>query len=62
MRGFSVWDHGAKWMERIQHLLGLLHAGTVRNCETVLDGFERCPEALKALMRGDYRGRVVVKV
>lgn len=62
MRGFSVWDHSAQWSERIQQLLDLLKAGSVRNCETVLDGFERCPDALKALLRGEYRGRVIVKV
>lgn len=62
MRGFSVWDHAAKWTERIEQIAALLRTGDVRNYETVLDGFEWCPDALSALLRGEHRGRVVVKV
>lgn len=62
MRGFSVWDRSDRWTERIEKILLLLQSGKVRNYETVLEGFEKCPDALKALLRGEYRGRVVVKV
>lgn len=62
MRGFSVWDCADRWSERIGQIRELLRSGEIRNYETVLEGFEKCPEALKALLRGEYRGRVVVKV
>lgn len=62
MSGFSVWDHTDKWMARIQQIASLLRSGSVRNHQTMLEGFEKCPDALKALLRGEYRGRVVVKV
>lgn len=63
MQGFCVWDQTpSQWFKNIRQLATLLKDGKIVNCETVLEGFERCPEALGALLRGDYCGRVVIKV
>ncbi len=40
----------------------LLRAGTVRSLHTVLEGFQRIPEAFAALLAGGHSGRVIVSV
>lgn len=62
-RGFNVWDVPAKrWMSNIQQMLELLNSNKIKNYETIVEGFEATAEALKSLIQGGYKGRVVVKV
>lgn len=49
-------------MEGIEQNLKWLNEGQLKSHETVLDGLEKAPEALIDLLKGKYRGRVVVKV
>lgn len=62
-QGFIVWDVSPKrWMENVRSILELLKNRQIRNYETVVDGFEKTPEVFKSLIKGEYKGRVVVKV
>ncbi|KAJ6646046.1 Prostaglandin reductase 1 [Pseudolycoriella hygida] len=62
MEGFAVWRWSDRWMEGIGQNLSWLNEGKLKSFETVLEGLEKAPEALIDLMKGKYRGRVVVKV
>lgn len=62
MEGFVVWRWADRWMEGIKQNLNWINDGRLKYHETVLDGFEKAPEALINLMNGRYMGRVVVKI
>jgi NADPH-dependent curcumin reductase CurA len=61
-RGFIIRDHGDRAPEAWAELGGWLREGRLRFRETVVEGFERMPEALIGLLRGDNVGKMVVKV
>lgn len=63
MKGFNVWDWSAeRWMDGINQNLQWIAEQKVKCYETVLEGFEKAPEALTNLLKGQYKGRVVIKV
>lgn len=62
MEGFNVWNWSERWLEGIQQNLTWLNEKKIKSYETVITGFERAPEALINLLKGCYKGRVVVKV
>lgn len=62
MEGFVVWRWADQWMEGIEQNLKWLNEGKLKYDETVLDGLDQAPAALIDLMKGKYRGRVVVRV
>lgn len=62
MEGFVVWRWSDRWMEGIEQNLKWIDEGKLKYCETILDGFEKAPQALIDLMNGKYKGRVVVKI
>jgi len=62
MRGFTVTDHEDLRSGFEDEVGELLRAGTVRSLHTVLEGFQRIPEAFAALLAGGHSGRVIVSV
>jgi len=62
MEGFIVLDYAQRFGEASRILAGHLHSGRLHHRETVLSGFERLPEALLALFRGDNLGKQLVAV
>jgi NADPH2:quinone reductase len=62
MQGFLVLDHVDRFEEAIGALAGMLVEGRLHYDETVLDGFERAPEALAALFDGTNVGKLVLRV
>lgn len=63
MKGFNVWKlSGKRWMASIDENVKLLQDGKLKCFETIVEGFEKAPEALVHVLRGQYKGRVVVKV
>lgn len=62
LQGFIVTDHLARWQEARDHLIRWVNEGKVRYRETVVEGFDRVPEAFLGLFRGDNIGKLVVKV
>ncbi len=61
LRGFIVWDHAHREPLFVKHVAPLLHDGTVRYRETVVQGIERTFDALLDLLRGGaHTGKLVV--
>jgi NADPH-dependent curcumin reductase CurA len=62
IRGFRGSSYVHLLDEMTRDVAAWLRAGELRIRETVVDGLERAPAALAALMRGDTLGKTVVKV
>jgi hypothetical protein len=60
MEGFIVLDYAPRFAEGRSALEAELRAGRLRHAETVIEGFERLPEALIALFRGENLGKMLV--
>jgi len=62
VRGFLIGDHAAHFAEGLSKIAGWLQEGKLRYTETVLEGFERLPEALIGLFEGRNAGKMIVRV
>ena len=62
MEGFIVVDYMQRFPEAIEALSAHLANGELHSRETVLEGFERLPEALIGLFHGNNLGKQLVKV
>jgi len=57
-------DHrwaGPRWVEGIKAMAGWVASGKIKVRETVVDGFDKMPQALMGLFTGDNTGKMVVK-
>lgn len=62
MQGFVVSDFEDQHMSGIQQLAQWLQEGKLSYRETVVEGFEKVPEAFLSLFDGKNKGKMVVKV
>ncbi|CAA9496744.1 MAG: Putative oxidoreductase YncB [uncultured Solirubrobacteraceae bacterium] len=62
MHGFIAGDHAHRMDAATERLAALLEAGRLRHDETVVEGFERLPEALGLLFAGANTGKLLVQV
>jgi NADPH-dependent curcumin reductase CurA len=62
VRGFIVTDHWALRPQFMRDMAAWIAAGKVRWTETVVEGFERMPEAFRGLFEGKNLGKMVVKL
>lgn len=62
IRGFIVLDHFHQAAEAGAEIGGLIAAGKVEGLETVVEGFEKLPDALNMLFDGANTGKLVVKL
>ena len=62
MRGFIVSDHADLFPAGTAELARLLAEGTLTSEETIVDGLERLPAALRRLFTGDSTGKLLVRV
>ncbi len=62
MEGFIVSDFAAQFGAAIGVLSGHLRSGSLQHRESILDGFERAPDALMNLFSGANIGKQLVKV
>jgi NADPH-dependent curcumin reductase len=63
MEGFIILDHYGERFEAFQReMREWVSSGSIRLDEVRIDGLERAPEALVALLDGRYLGKVVVQV
>ncbi|MDX1734488.1 MAG: NADP-dependent oxidoreductase [Halioglobus sp.] len=62
MEGFIVIDYAERFGEATARLSQMLSEGTLRSRETVLQGFDRLPEALIGIFHGDNIGKQMVEV
>jgi len=60
--GFIVSRWLGRWMEGIQQMAQWIKEGKVKTEETVVDGFEKMPDAFKGLFTGANVGKMVVKI
>jgi NADPH-dependent curcumin reductase CurA len=62
MEGFLVTDYAHKYEPALERLAGWLRRGDLRYREDVVEGLERAPRAFIGLLRGENRGKLLVKV
>jgi NADPH-dependent curcumin reductase CurA len=62
IRGFIVSDHAERRAEFIDKAGGWLREGVLQAPETVVDGLENAAEAFIGMLRGEYVGKVVVRI
>ena len=62
IRGFRGSSHVDRLDEMTQRVAAWLRDGRLHYRETVVEGLERAPEALAALLRGDTTGKTIVKI
>ncbi|WP_433332192.1 NADP-dependent oxidoreductase [Spirillospora sp. CA-294931] len=61
LRGVLVSDHLDRFPEYIGKAAGWLADGTLHTEETVVDGFERAPEAFLGVLKGANTGKMLVR-
>jgi NADPH-dependent curcumin reductase CurA len=62
IRGFRGSSHVDRMDEMTRRVAGWQREGRIRYRETVVEGLERAPEALAALIRGETTGKTVVRI
>jgi NADPH-dependent curcumin reductase CurA len=62
MEGFLVSDHPHRFGEAAQRLARWVADGSIRYSEDVTEGLENAPRAWLAMMRGENKGKALVKV
>jgi NADPH-dependent curcumin reductase CurA len=62
MEGFIVMDYAPRFHEAIEALVKHLDSGELRHRETILQGFEQLPQALRDLFSGGNIGKQLVAV
>jgi NADPH-dependent curcumin reductase CurA len=61
IRGYIISDHFDRLPDFLRDMSGWLKEGRVRDEETVVDGIENAPAAFMGLLRGENRGKMLVK-
>ena len=62
MEGFLVSDHAHRFDAAAKRLAAWVADGSIRYREDITDGLENAPRAWLAMMRGENRGKALVKV
>lgn len=62
IRGFLVFDYADRWGEFEKNVHPLVREGHLKFDETVVEGFDKIPEAFAGLFHGKNTGKMVVKV
>ena len=62
LEGFLISDFASRFPEGLQRLGGWLADGKLRYREDVTDGLENAPTAFMGLLRGENRGKALVKL
>lgn len=62
MRGFIVGNYRKYFPEALNQLMGWVEEGKIKYTETVINGFDRLPDAFIGLFTGKNTGKMIVKV
>jgi NADPH-dependent curcumin reductase CurA len=62
IRGFIVSDHLDRLPDFLRDMSAWVREGKIRDEETVVEGIENAPAAFMGLLRGENRGKMLVKV
>lgn len=60
MEGFNTFDHWARFEEITTELAGWVADGRLKAGQTIVEGLERAPEALRMLFEGGNTGKLLV--
>ena len=61
MEGFIVIRWASRWVEGILAMAGWMKEGKIKPRETVVEGFEKTPDAFIGMLKGENIGKMVVK-
>lgn len=61
LQGFIVSNYSARFEEAYAQLTKWVNEGTLKYTETVIDGFDKLPEAFLGLFSGNNKGKMLVK-
>jgi NADPH-dependent curcumin reductase CurA len=61
MEGMVVFDYVERFPEALREMTGWMKEGKLKSREDIVEGFDRFPEALLMLFRGDNLGKLVLK-
>eukprot|EP00659_Diplonema_papillatum_P017574 gene17574-27056_t len=61
MQGFIVSNWKDQYAEAIKALYGLVSSGKLKSLDTIVDGFDKMPEAFISLFKGGNVGKMVVR-
>jgi NADPH-dependent curcumin reductase CurA len=62
LRGFIVSDHFDRLPDFLRDMGGWIRDGLIEDEETVVEGIENAPRAFMGLLRGENRGKMLVKI
>jgi len=62
IQGFLIGDHAARFPEVTAQLTAWLKEGKITYSETILEGFDKLPEAFIGLFEGRNEGKMIVKI
>jgi NADPH-dependent curcumin reductase CurA len=62
IEGFLVSDYATRWGDALRRLAALVAEGRLRYREDVTDGLEHAPRAFIGLLRGENRGKALVRL
>ena len=62
VEGFIILDYASKFMDAGKQLGMWKMTGRLKDKQTVVKGFEKAPEAINMLFRGDNIGKLVVEL
>ncbi len=62
IRGFIVSDHFDRLPDFLRDMGGWIRDGLIKDEETVVEGIENAPRAFMGLLRGENRGKMLVKI
>ena len=61
MEGFMVTRWASRWLEGIQQMGAWIKDGKIKVDETIVEGYEKMPDAFIGLFQGSNLGKMVVK-
>jgi len=61
LQGFIVSNYSDHFSEAISHLTQWLNEGKLKYTETIIDGFDKLPEAFLGLFSGTNQGKMLIK-
>ncbi|MFZ1008133.1 MAG: hypothetical protein WAN65_14935, partial [Candidatus Sulfotelmatobacter sp.] len=62
MKGFLVFDYADRYREAAREMAGWRAAGKLKSREDIVEGFDKFPEALLMLFKGENVGKLMIKV
>lgn len=62
MQGFIVSNYAEKFPQGVEQLSAWLKAGKLQHTETIVNGFDKIPQAFMDLFEGKNEGKMVVKI